>query len=423
MATRSMLAAVSGINANETYLEEIANNIANADTVGYEEGTVLFGDLLSEQVTGATAPSTGSGGVNPVAVGSGTRVLAVSHDLSEGTIESTGIATDVAITGNGYLVVQDGGQQLFTRDGALTLDAQGDLTTEGGALIEGWQVVTGAIKYGSVSSISIPESEAYAARMTSTITVKGNLPADNKTSVSQSVKTFDALGKSVTIEITFTPTAATPPNPTTWTVSAATVTKPTTDLLAATVKMVFAKGHIKTLKGSTKVTGGGYQVKFTKLPPGFPTTKTLSLNFPPSTSPDAVTQFFGENTVTVDSQNGYTSGDLDSYSISGDGIIVGKFSNGETEDLGQIALASFTNPSGLEDVGNGLFSSSANSGQAEIGVAGTGVRGSLLGGELEQSNVSLSTQLTDLITAQEAYTANTKAISTSANVIQSLEQI
>lgn len=431
MATRSMLAAVSGIDANQTYLDEIANNIANADTIGYESGTVQFGDLLAEQVTGATAPTTGSGGVDPVAVGSGTRVVSVATDLSEGTVESTGIATDVAITGKGYLVVEDGGEQLFTRDGSLTLDANGDLTTQSGALVEGWQVVGGQIKYGSVSALSIPESEAYAAKVTSQITVKGNLFAGSKTAVSQSVKTFTPLGETVTLRIAFTP--ATPTStPTTWLVTATKTGKktPTTNLLG-TVRLIFKTGRMTKIQykktgtwtTAPKALTGNYQVTFAKAPTGYPAATKPSLVFPKKTSPEAVTQFYGESTITTASQNGYTSGDLESYSISGDGVIVGTFSNGLEEDLGQIALASFTNPSGLEDVGNGLFEESANSGQSEIGVAGTGIRGTLLGGELEESNVDLGTQLTDLITAQEAYEANTKAISTSATVIQALEQI
>ncbi|MGH9109818.1 MAG: flagellar hook-basal body complex protein, partial [Acidimicrobiales bacterium] len=114
MAERSLLAAVSGIQANQTYLDEIGNNIANADTVGYKEGTVQFGDLLNEQISGATAPAAASGGVNPVAVGSGVRVSAVATQLSEGSLMVTSQATDVAITGSGYLVVKSGGQQLYT---------------------------------------------------------------------------------------------------------------------------------------------------------------------------------------------------------------------------------------------------------------------------------------------------------------------
>jgi len=431
MATRSLLAAVSGITADQTYLDEIANNVANVNTIGYKSGTVMFGDLLAEQITGATAPTTTSGGINPVAIGSGVRVAAVNTDLAEGTIQSTGNPTDVAITGNGYLVVKDNGQQLYTRDGALTVDAKGTLTTLSGAVVQGWNVTaTGKINYGAVSNLAIPTGQAIAAKTTSRITVKGNLPAWDGTgtkpqSVTQTVDAYDALGTVVPIVLTFAPTKAN-----VWKVTATVTetrggTKTMTDLLPATTKITFdpTTGKIKSFTPTTAATTlptGGYQLKMTQ-PPGFPT-GTLTLDLAAPSSPNALTQFTGGTTMTV-SQNGYPSGDLATYSVSSDGVIVGKFSNGATLTLGQIALASFTNPGGLADIGNGLFQTSANSGQAQVGVAGTGIRGTLLGGELEGSNVNLGTELTDLITAQEAYTANTRAIVTTQTVMQALEQV
>lgn len=427
MATRSLLAAVSGITADQTYLDEIANNVANVNTIGYKSGTVMFGDLLAEQITGATAPTTTSGGINPVAIGSGVRVVAVNTNLAEGTIQSTGNPTDVAITGNGYLVVKDNGQQLYTRDGALTVDAKGTLTTLSGAVVQGWNVTaTGKINYGAVSNLAIPTGQAIAAKTTSRITVKGNLPAWDGTgtkpqAVTQTVDAYNALGTVVPIVLTFTPTTAN-----VWKVKATVTEKGTMkDLLPSTVKVTFDKttGKIASFTpatAATKQSTTGYVLKLA-LPTGFPT-GTLSIYLAPSSSPNALTQFTGGTTVTV-SQNGYPSGDLATYSVSSDGVIVGKFSNGATLTLGQIALASFTNPGGLADIGNGLFQTSANSGQAQVGVAGTGIRGTLLGGELEGSNVNLGTELTDLITAQEAYTANTRAIVTTQTVMQALEQI
>jgi flagellar hook protein FlgE len=440
MATRSMLAAVSGIDANQTLLDEIANNIANAGTIGYKEGTVQFSDLLAEEISGATAPTAGSGGVNPVAVGSGVRVQAIITDMSEGTLEATGTPTDVAITGNGYLVVEDGGQQLYTRDGALTVDAAGNLTTVGGGIVQGWQAsATGIINDNApVGALSIPTGETIGAELTSRITLEGNLPAWNGTgtkpsSVTRTVDTYNALGTVVPIVFTFTPTKAN-----VWKVSATVTEKTTTktgtktvtsvkpvDLLKTTVTVTFdpTTGEL-TGKASTalKQTGtGGYTLALT-VPPGYPKTATLTVFFPSSKSENAVTQFSGAETLTA-TQNGYPSGALESYSISSTGVITGEFSNGQSMALGQIAMATFANASGLENVGNGLLTTSANSGQAQVGAPGTGVRGALRGGELEESNVNLGTQLTDLITAQEAYEANTKAISTSQQVVQSLEQV
>ena len=135
------------------------------------------------------------------------------------------------------------------------------------------------------------------------------------------------------------------------------------------------------------------------------------------------TQFAGQQTAALQSQNGYASGSLQSFSIGQNGVITGTFSNGNTQALAQIALATFANPGGLALQGNGLFGMTGNSGQARVGAPGQGGSGTLLGGELEQSNVDLGSQLTDLITAEEAYEANTKVISTTQQAIASLEAI
>jgi flagellar hook protein FlgE len=121
---------VSGIEANQALLDNIGNNIANSDTVGYKSQDLQFQDLLAEQVAGAAAPPPGGGGagINPIAIGSGVGVGAVSTNLTEGSLEETGVDTDVAIQGSGYLAVESGGGQEYTRDGSLTVDANGDLS-------------------------------------------------------------------------------------------------------------------------------------------------------------------------------------------------------------------------------------------------------------------------------------------------------
>lgn len=449
MATRSMLAAVSGIDANQTLLDEIANNIANADTVGYKEGTVQFSALLSEQVSGATAPTLGSGGVNPIAVGSGVRVSSVITDNAEGTLEATGNPTDVAIQGNGFLVVEYGGQQMYTRDGALTVDESGQLTTLTGGLVQGWQATgTGLINTNApVGAINIPTGETIAAKTTTRITLEGNLPAwsgKGTAPVPATLKldAYNPLGTVVHIVVTFTPTKT---KADTWKVSAKvvgtsktvktvktgttktkTATKTTTGTLIPATKDTISfdptTGALVETGLTAKPTGGFAIAMKAPTTSGFTKTTHITLFFPPPGSVNAVTQFTGAQTITA-SQDGYSSGSLESYAINGTGVITGKFSNGKTMALGQLALATFANNTGLENVGDGLLATSANSGQAQIGTPGTGVRGTLLGGQLEQSNVNLGTQLTDLITAQEAYEANTKAISTSQQVIASLEQV
>ncbi len=437
MSERSLLAAVSGIQANQTYLDEIGNNIANADTVGYKQGTVQFGDLLNEQITGATAPTTGSGGINPVAIGSGVRVSAVATQLTEGSLEVTGVATDVAITGAGYLVVRLNGQQLFTRDGALTVDAAGNLTTLSGGQVMGWQATAaGNISTNApIGPVTVPKGETIGASATTELSLSGNLPAWSGSatttlpSTTTTYNAYDSLGNAIPVTVTITGKAGTANE---WTV-AATTTAPTgakvnlypTGPTAPVITFNATTGQIKTISGATTASTGALTLPVTTMPTGFtfPPGDTWKLHFPAPGTSSAVTQYSGQKTLQIVSTDGYPSGTLESYSIGSNGVVTGSFSNGKTKAIAQIAMAGFPNASGLNDVGNGLLATSPNSGQAQVGVAGTGQLGTLLGGQLEQSNVSMGTQLTDLITAQEAYQANTKVISATQTVIQALMAI
>ena len=434
MTERSILAAVSGIQANQTYLDSIGNNIANADTVGYKDSEVQFQDLLSQQLSGGAAPTATAGGVNPVAVGSGVSVAANVVNLSEGSLEQTGIPSDVAIQGNGYLVVQaPSGAQQYTRDGSLTVDANGDLTTQQGGLIMGWQANSaGAVNSNApLTPIKIPQGETIGAAATTTITLGGNLPAYTSTSSppaaqSTTINAYDSLGDAVPVTVTFTPVKGTADE---WTMSA-TVVDPSTgkavDLFGSTDPTVTfdpSTGEVKSISGVTAASNGSYTVPVTmsNMPTAytFPSGDTLSLFFPAPGTANQVTQYNAASTIQA-TQDGYPSGTLQSYSIGTDGTITGSFSNGATLSLGQIALANFANPGGLSDQGGGLYATSPNSGQAQIGTPGSGGRGTLLGGELEQSNVNLGNELTELITAQEAYTANTKVLTTTDQVVQAL---
>jgi len=152
----------------------------------------------------------------------------------------------------------------------------------------------------------------------------------------------------------------------------------------------------------------------------FPVGDTWSVGFPAPGSVGAVTQFAGTQTFAATGQDGNPPGTLESYTIGANGVMTGAFSNGLSKAFGQVALATFSNPGGLSDQGNLMYSLTPNSGQAQIGTPGTGGRGTLLGGALESSNVDLASQLTDLIVAQEAYQANTKVVATTSQVLQSL---
>ncbi|MCL4423510.1 MAG: flagellar hook protein FlgE [Actinobacteria bacterium] len=433
---RALLAAVSGIDANQTYLDTIGNNIANVNTVGYKNESVGFVDLLTEQIAGATAPggpNTGAG-INPISVGSGVRVGSISNDFTQGSIEQTNQPTDVAIQGNGFLVASQQGQSYYTRAGNLVLDANGNLATSTGALIQGWQANgAGVITTNApLTPITIPSDIVIPAHATTEITMGGNLPANNGTSstaYSTTKTAYDSLGNAVQVTLTYTPTAT----PGQWSLQG-TVAGSSQDLWTQPVMVQFdpSTGQLKSITDSDTGTtynalsaGGQPQsisLPVTNMPSNytFPTGDIWDINFPPPGSSGALTQFAGQQTAAAVSQDGSAAGTLSSFSIGANGVITGSFSNGRTQAIAEIALASFANPGGLADQGNLLYQATANSGQASVGTAGTGGRGTLLGGSLEESNVDLAKQLTNLIVAQEAYEANTKVVSTADTTLQSL---
>lgn len=432
---QSLIAAVSGIEANQTYLDVVGNNIANANTVGYKSEDAVFTDLLAEEIAGAAAPlANGQGaGVDPLSIGSGVRVGAVTNELSQGALEQTNQPTDVAIQGNGYLVVEDQGQQLYTRAGHLTIDADGNLATPTGGLIQGWQASsTGVINTNApTTGIVIPAGEVMNAQATTNVTMEGNLPSWNGTGtppvVTTTINAYDSLGDVVPVTLQLTGVAG---QANQWSV-AGTVPNGsgTTNLFSTTSPPVVTfdgtTGQISSITGVTANADGSYSLPVGTMPPNFsfPAGDTWNITFPPPGTVGDVTQFAGEQTFAATNQDGNATGTLESFAIGPDGVITGSFSNGKTQAIGEVALATFANPGGLADEGNLLFAATPNSGQASIGAPGTGGRGTLIGGALEGSNVDLATQLTDLIVAQEAYTANTKVVTTTSAVLQSVENM
>jgi flagellar hook protein FlgE len=425
----SLSSAVSGINAEQTWLDTIANNLANADTDGYSEDNVEFSELLTQLVSGAAAPVPPSrGGVNPVEVGSGVEVSAITPEFGGGSIASTGIASNAAIQGNGFFVVEDGGQQFYTQDGDFTVDANGNLVTTDGGLVQGWMAQNGVITPGgTTTALTLPSGQQTPAAATTEGVLGGNLSAGATTPQEATFTAYDAQGNPVPITLTFTPSTTTA---NTWTVSG-TTTDPAT---GATENLTFtggnptitfgADGQVEDVDGNAVSTTTTTALSF-DAPAGyqFPAGATIELQIPPPGSGASLTQDAGSDSAGVVSQNGYQAGTLESYSIGGNGVITGTFSNGETESIGQIALANFANEDGLADQGNGNYAISANSGAAIIGAPGSGSLGTLVGGAVNQSNVNLAGQMTAMVEAQTNYEADTKVVSTTDAVLQALVQM
>lgn len=410
---RSLFSGVSGLDAHQQMLDIIGNNIANVNTTGFKSSSAQFEDILSQQIQGAGAAQNGNGGTNPIQVGLGVRVAGTSSDFSQGALQTTGRPTDLAIQGDGFFVVKQSGQALYTRAGALSFDATGRLVNPDGAVLQGWlaNASTHLVNpNGPTTDLIFPRGQIIPSNPTANVIVGGNLPptmpitAPATTAMtSSSITVYDSQGNAVPVTLNFTYDPATAPNP--WKV-------------AATDSAGVALGsQALTFSGSGNLTSPAAPGTFTITGGALGTNKvTVGLQAPGT----PLVSFGGTPSASAISQDGSPSGTLQSFSVAKDGTVSGVFSNGQTEVLGQVALADFNNPIGLDHVGGSLYRSTANSGVAQIGVSSTGARGMISSGTVEMSNVDLAAQFSQLIVAQRGFEANTKVIHTSDTILQDL---
>jgi flagellar hook protein FlgE len=390
---RSLFSGISGLRAHQTMMDVTGNNIANVNTAGFKTSQTLFQDTLSQLIQGAGAPQAGAGGTNPAQVGLGVRLGGIFTNFGQGSAQMTGRSTDLMIQGDGFFVIQKDGQQLYTRAGAFNFDQLGQLVSPDGGKVMGWAGVNGVVdSNGPAGPLSLPLGTTLPPRATSAFKVDGNLPSDSTSTapVIRSITVYDAQGNAVKVDASFTQTSAVGVTPQTWNVSLTDGTTTSTTAL--------------TFDNTGK-----------QAPPAAPLAfGAITVNLA------AITNYAGMTTVTPSGQDGSPVGSLQAFSISPDGTLVGTFSNGLRQNLGQIAMASFNNPPGLEKVGNTAFRATVNSGLAQLGVAGNGGRGALAGGSLEMSNVDLAQEFTNLIVAQRGFQANSKVITASDEILQDL---
>jgi len=388
---RSLYSGISGLRAHQTMLDVTGNNIANVNTAGFKASSTQFQDTLSQMTQGASAPQGETGGSNPAQIGLGVRVAGVSTNFAQGSSQSTGRATDMMISGDGFFVTSKGGQQLFTRAGAFSPDAAGQLVSPDGGILQGWSAVSGVVNTGGpVSSLSLNPNTLVPAKATSQVTLDGNLPSDAAvtppTTLQRVVKVYDAAGAERNITVDFTKTA------TGWGVAASDG--------GASSNITLTQGAGGTLTPSGPLTVNGVNVDLS-----------------------SASGFAGLTSLAISGQDGSAAGKLESYTIGNDGSVIGSFSNGVKQVLAKIALANFTNPSGLEKAGGSSYVATANSGGVQLGGAGDAGIGSLAAGSLEMSNVDLSQEFTNLIVAQRGFQANARIITTSDEVLQELTQL
>jgi flagellar hook protein FlgE len=453
---RSMFAAISGLKNHQTMMDVVGNNIANVNTTGFKQSRVTFQDILSQTVRGASGPQNGRGGVNAEQIGLGVVLGGIDTIQTQGTLQSTGKTTDMAIQGDGYFVMSDGRQNFFTRDGSFDLGTDGTLVNPASGLhVMGWQAdALGVVNSsGPATTITIPVGAGMIGKASTNLSVTGNLNSNNGllsavaapaipaviadplavppilaaaavpavvagVPVILSATVYDSLGNAVPITLTATKTGintwdvvadTVPPNIVAGTptpLQTATVTF-STDGKVSSVVPALVGGVIPTppLTGTTIII---------PLANGSTTPEEVSLDL------TKMTQLASTSSLDPAITDGASAGSLSSFTVGQSGEVTGIYSNGFKQALGQIALGSFANPSGLVKAGGNLFQTSANSGAANIGAPATGSRGGIATGFLEGSNVDLAQQFTNMIMAERGFQANSKVITTSDEILQDL---
>jgi flagellar hook protein FlgE len=414
MAVGSFSAGLSGLNANSVYLSVIGNNLANINTVGFKSSSVTFMDLVSQNAGGSSG--------NPMQVGLGVVTGSISPVFSQGAIENTREATNVAIQGNGLFVVRGPNGQAYTRAGNFSFNSDGQLVTPDGYFVQGYTAadpVTGEIiTTGTPTDIAVPPGVLRAPQATTNIRTLTNLDASavlNDTFTTP-VQIYDALGDSHVATITYTKQAAA----NTWSYR---VTVPGEDVTGGTAGTPF-----QVATGTMTFTPAGQLATVNGAAPA-----DVALNTPAWTNGAAasawnwdlldannvptMTGFASPSATSSIAQNGAAAGKVDNISINADGTIMATFGAGQTVAVGQLALASFNNPKGLVKMGSNRYGESQAAGIPNVGVAGTGGRGTLIGSALEQSNVDIATEFTQMILAQRGYQANSKTITVSDEIL------
>ncbi|MGB8538724.1 MAG: flagellar hook protein FlgE [Acidobacteriaceae bacterium] len=405
----SFATSLSGLQANSQDLEVISNNLANLNTTAYKGATANFQDLFYQQLGT-------SGDGNAVQVGVGTQIGSIPADFTEGNIQSTGVPTDVAIEGNGFFVGQNNGQDVYFRAGDLSTLADGTLVAPDGSQVLGFPAVNGVINPSQTPGpLTIATGAISPPLATSNAAITLNLDSGTAAggTFSTALTVYDSLGAAHVLTYNFTNTAAD-----TWNYS---ITIPAADVGgAAGAAPVVVNAGTLTFSGTGQLLTPAANVAaipIAGLADGA-NTLTFNWNLYGAGGNGLLTQDAAASSASNTQQDGYASGSLVSYSIGSDGTIDGTFSNGQTQALGQILLASFPNQEGLSRVGSNEFQATLSSGAANIGVAGTGGRGTISGGALEASNVDISTQFANLIVAESGYQANAKVVTTLDTVIQ-----
>lgn len=400
---RSMFSAVSGLRNHQVRMDVIGNNIANVNTIGFKAGRVTFQDMMYELIKGSGAPMDSFGGTNPQQVGLGMMVRSIDTMMTQGSLESTGKATDIAIQGEGFFILDTGDGNLFSRVGAFDINLKKELVDPAtGYHVKGWMADDGGGIDTSVNPehVIIQLGQLTIAKATANIAFTGNLDADaaDDATATADAQVFDSQGKAHYLVTTFTKSADN-----TWSY---VVKQGEDEVGSGTLKFkpdgTYDEEESEVGEITLPASDGADEVKIT---PNF----------------DGCVHFASDKSkVTTQYQDGFPMGTLENFSISADGIITGTFTNGMNKKLARLALGMFANPAGLLKAGASMFKQSNNSGELSYGLPGSDAYGTLVSGALEMANVDLSREFTNMIVTQRGFQANSRVISTTDDMLQEL---
>lgn len=426
--------ALSGINAAQKDLNTTANNIANVNTTGFKESRAEFGDVYATSIFSNAKTS----------VGNGVATAHIAQQFQQGSLNFTENSLDLAINGNGFFVTADGLDTVdrgFTRAGAFKLDSNSFVTNSSGNYLQVYDVNADgspkAVSMAATRPLQIPDT-AGVPKSTANVTMSMNLPAttqplnsgdfdptDSATySSSTSVSVYDSLGESHTLSTYYVKDQALP---NTW-LEFNYVDDQPLDVVGGTAVAASPGSPAKPLAVQITFDSSGVMQAQTPMPSttiplgailtnGADTTQTINLNF------NNPTQFASAFEVSKLEQDGATVGRLTGIDIGPEGMIVASYSNGTNDKLGMIAMAKFANEQGLTQIGDTSWRQSQLSGDAVAGKPNTGTFGKVNSSALEQSNVNLTSELVDLITAQRNYQANSRTLEVNSKLQDTVLQI
>ncbi|MDH5656608.1 MAG: flagellar hook protein FlgE [Spirochaetia bacterium] len=454
---RSLYSGVSGLKNHQTRMDVIGNNVSNVNTHGFKYERVIFMDMVSQEISGAAEPKDNIGGINPMQVGLGMMMASIDKIMTQGSLQTTGKNTDVAVSGDGFFIIQDGSKQFYTRAGQFNIDKDGFYVHPGtGLRVQGWnsreddsgkQTINSS---AALEDIRIPIYSKKPAKATSEVVFESNLnqavlavPPDateeqiqnyikgegeNKRGHFTSINVFDDQGKEREMRLEL------------WKIddNRWRARLNIDDSSSLSVNVMGPGGQDTALGGQNSfelgftsdgrvqyvsdgvdtLNTGKLDVNVSFRIPGNPAVQTMRLNMGESGTMKGITQYASSFTTRAKEQNGYPMGYMESFSIDNTGNIVGTYSNGKKDPIARIAMAVFNNPGGLTKEGETKYSISMNSGNPIVGDAGIGGRGKINAGLLEMSNVDLSDQFTDMIVTQRGFQANSRTITTSDQMLQ-----